>query len=134
MPRFIHLLYRRGDRPPTLRSTPQERGVAHDPSRGRHDFHPAPGSPPPQPSKAVQRATLVQKRTLTVLVITQIVGTVGVGVAPRSGAVAGEVTDNEAWAGLARTASTLGAALLVSAREPPVRGCSPRTAPGSCSP
>ena len=61
----------------------------------------------------MQRATLVQKRTLTVLVITQIVGTVGVGVAPSIGALlAGEVTDNEAWAGLARTASTLGAALL----------------------
>lgn len=55
----------------------------------------------------------VQRRTMTVLVIAQIIGTVGVGVAPSIGVLlAGEVTDNEAWAGLARTASTLGAALL----------------------
>lgn len=55
----------------------------------------------------------VQRRTLLVLVIMQIVGTVGVGVAPSIGVLlAGEVTQNEAWAGLARTASTLGAALL----------------------
>ncbi|UOR01504.1 MFS transporter [Leucobacter allii] len=54
-----------------------------------------------------------QRRTVIVLVITQIIGTVGVGVAPSIGVLlAGEVTDNEAWAGLARTASTLGAALL----------------------
>ncbi|MEV5763636.1 MFS transporter [Micromonospora sp. NPDC052213] len=50
---------------------------------------------------------------MTVLVIAQIIGTVGVGVAPSIGVLlAGEVTDSEAWAGLARTASTLGAALL----------------------
>ncbi|MGP0225264.1 MFS transporter [Paenarthrobacter sp. NCHU4564] len=55
----------------------------------------------------------VQRRTMLVLVIVQIIGTVGVGVAPSIGILlAGEVTDNEAWAGLARTASTLGAALL----------------------
>ncbi len=50
---------------------------------------------------------------MVVLVITQIVGTVGVGVAPSIGILlAGEVTESETWAGLARTASTLGAALL----------------------
>lgn len=55
----------------------------------------------------------LQRRTMTVLVISQIIGTVGVGVAPSIGVlVAGEVTDSEAWAGLARTASTLGAALV----------------------
>lgn len=55
----------------------------------------------------------VQRRTMTVLVIAQIVGTIGVGVAPTIGVLlAGEVTHNEAWAGLARTASTLGAALF----------------------
>lgn len=64
---------------------------------------------------AVQSATAsaVQRRTLIVLVIMQVVGTVGVGVAPSIGILlASEVTDNEAWAGLARTASTLGAALF----------------------
>ncbi|MEV7971788.1 MFS transporter [Cellulomonas sp. NPDC089187] len=55
----------------------------------------------------------VQRRTLTVLIVMQIIGTIGVGVAPSIGVLlAGEVTDSEAWAGLARTGSTLGAALL----------------------
>ncbi|UYQ77739.1 MFS transporter [Glutamicibacter sp. JL.03c] len=55
----------------------------------------------------------IQKRTVWILAITQVVGTVGVGVAPSIGILlAEEVTSNEAWAGLARTASTLGAALL----------------------
>ncbi|ROR96299.1 fucose permease [Salana multivorans] len=50
---------------------------------------------------------------MIVLIVAQVVGTVGVGVAPSIGVLmAGEVTQNEAWAGLARTASTLGAALL----------------------
>nr|WP_063792155.1 MFS transporter [Nonomuraea pusilla] len=58
-------------------------------------------------------ADAVQRRTMTVLVLAQIIGTVGVGVAPSIGVLlAGAVTENEAWAGLARTASTLGAALL----------------------
>ena len=56
---------------------------------------------------------LVQRRTMIVLVAMQVIGTVGVGVAPSIGVLlASEVTQNEAWAGLARTASTLGAALL----------------------
>lgn len=55
----------------------------------------------------------LQRRTLVVLVVMQIVGTVGVGMAPSIGIlVAGDITQNEAWAGLARTASTLGAALM----------------------
>ncbi|MEV8171591.1 MFS transporter [Microbacterium sp. NPDC077486] len=55
----------------------------------------------------------VQRRTMVVLIVMQIIGTVGVGVAPSIGVLlAGEVTDNEAWAGLARSASTLGAAFL----------------------
>ncbi|HWV35650.1 MAG TPA: MFS transporter [Thermomicrobiales bacterium] len=55
----------------------------------------------------------VQRRTMIVLIIAQVVGTVGVGVAPSIGVLlAEEVTHNEAWAGLARTASTLGAALF----------------------
>lgn len=59
------------------------------------------------------RLARVQRRTMTVLVITQIIGTLGMGVAPTIGVlIASEVTQNEAWAGLARTSSTLGAALL----------------------
>lgn len=55
----------------------------------------------------------VQKRTLWILAVSQIFGTIGVGVAPSIGILlAEEVTSSEAWAGLARTASTLGAALL----------------------
>lgn len=54
-----------------------------------------------------------QRRTLTVLVISQVLGTIGLGVAPSIGILlAGDVTHSEAWAGLARTGSTLGAALL----------------------
>lgn len=59
------------------------------------------------------RILAAQRRTLWVLAISQIVGTVGVGVAPTIGILlAGDVTNSEAWAGLARTSSTLGAALL----------------------
>lgn len=68
---------------------------------------------PPRATDHDARLARVQRRTMIVLVISQIVGTVGVGVAPSIGVLlAGEVTQNEAWAGLARTASTLGAALL----------------------
>lgn len=50
---------------------------------------------------------------MVVLVISQVVGTVGVGIAPSIGVLlAEEVTSSETWAGLARTASTLGAAFL----------------------
>lgn len=56
---------------------------------------------------------ITQRRTLTVLAITQIFGTIGLGVAPSIGVLlAGIVTDNEAFAGIARTASTFGAALF----------------------
>lgn len=69
---------------------------------------PEPTRPPRTPSAAT-----VQHRTMVVLVITQIVGTVGVGVAPSIGVLmAGQVTHDPAWAGLARTFSTLGAALF----------------------
>ena len=55
----------------------------------------------------------LQRRTLAVLVSSQILGTIALGVTPSIGILlAGEVTDNEAWAGLARTSSTLSAALL----------------------
>jgi len=66
---------------------------------------------------AAERATpdvrAVQRRTLAVLIVAQVIGTVGVGVAPSIGILlASEVTGDEAMAGLARTASTLGAALF----------------------
>lgn len=55
---------------------------------------------------------VVQRRTVIVLVIAQVIGTVGVGVGPTIGILLAEtVTGGEAWAGLARTSSTLGAAL-----------------------
>ncbi|MFE4081008.1 MFS transporter [Arthrobacter sp. NtRootA1] len=62
---------------------------------------------------SIQDLETVQRRTMIVLSVMQVVGTVGVGIAPSIGVLlAGQVTDNEAWAGLARTSSTLGAALL----------------------
>ncbi|WRS30627.1 MFS transporter [Actinomycetaceae bacterium MB13-C1-2] len=55
----------------------------------------------------------IQRRTLVVLIISQIFGTIGVGVAPSIGILlAGEVTDSEAWAGLARVAGILGTATM----------------------
>lgn len=69
-----------------------------------------PGPAAPVTSSETRR---LQRRTLTVLVIAQVIGTVGVGVGPSVGVLlAGEITQNEMWAGLARTASTLGAAFL----------------------
>ncbi|MCC3273533.1 MFS transporter [Arthrobacter zhangbolii] len=74
---------------------------------------PQPPARGPYPAVAPDPLGLVQRRTMRVLVVMQIIGTVGVGVAPSIGVLlAGEVTNSEAWAGLARTASTLGAALL----------------------
>lgn len=65
------------------------------------------------PAPAGIAADPMQRRTLVVLVVAQILGTIGLGVAPSIGILlAGEVTDSEAWAGLARTSSTLGAAVL----------------------
>ncbi|WP_231567674.1 MFS transporter [Sinomonas humi] len=73
--------------------------------------HEEPSGASALPVPATTRAA--QRHTLVVLAVTQIVGTVGVGVAPSIGVLlAGEVTANPAWAGLARTASTLGAALF----------------------
>lgn len=64
-------------------------------------------------SESLATLAVFQRRTLIVLIITQVIGTVGVGVGPSIGVLlAGQVTDNEAWAGLARTASTLGAAVF----------------------
>ncbi|WP_051214914.1 MFS transporter [Granulicoccus phenolivorans] len=55
----------------------------------------------------------VQRRTMVVLVLSQIVGTVGVGITPSIGILlAGQVTHSDTLAGPARAAGTLGAALL----------------------
>lgn len=54
-----------------------------------------------------------QRRVLWALALTQVFGTIGVGAAPSIGVLlASEVTQNEALAGIARTASTFGAALF----------------------
>lgn len=55
----------------------------------------------------------VQRRTLLVLIAAQILGTLSLGAGPTIGILLAEqVTADETWAGLARTSSTLGAALL----------------------
>lgn len=68
----------------------------------------------PRPSSpAASSMARVQRRTLAVLILTQVLGTVGVGIAPSIGILLAEqVTGSEALAGLARTCSTLGAALF----------------------
>ena len=74
---------------------------------------PSPANPSPAEPLGSPRVAALQRRTLAVLVVSQILGTIGVGVAPSIGVLlAGEATDSEAWAGLARVASTLGAAAL----------------------
>jgi predicted MFS family arabinose efflux permease len=55
----------------------------------------------------------LQRRTLTVLVVAQVIGTVAVGVAPSLGVLLAErVTHSETWAGVARSVSTLGVAIV----------------------
>lgn len=71
----------------------------------------------PQAALTVEEVRLdtgaLQKRTLLVLVLSQVIGTIGLGVAPSIGILlAGEATNSEAWAGLARVAGTLGAATM----------------------
>jgi MFS family permease len=54
-----------------------------------------------------------QRRSLRVLIISQVLGAFGMGAAPSVGVLlAEEVTNSEAMAGMARTATTLGAALI----------------------
>ncbi|HEY1156375.1 MAG TPA: MFS transporter, partial [Arthrobacter sp.] len=70
-------------------------------------------TPAPAATAADPHQASVQRRILGVLVRAQIIGTVGVGVAPSIGVLLAEdVNNSEVWAGLARTASTLGAALF----------------------
>lgn len=72
-----------------------------------------PGTPAAPGASGTTTADPHQRRTLTVLAVSQVIGTVGVGIAPSIGILlATEVTDSELWSGLARTASTLGAAIL----------------------
>lgn len=54
----------------------------------------------------------LQRRTVRALVVAQIVGAIGIGVTPSVGVLlAQQVTHSDMWAGLARTGSTLGAAI-----------------------
>ncbi|TQJ58454.1 MFS transporter [Arthrobacter sp. SLBN-83] len=70
-------------------------------------------TPAPAATAADSHQASVQRRILGVLVLAQIIGTVGVGVAPSIGVLLAEdVTNSEVWAGLARMASTLGAAFF----------------------
>lgn len=108
----------RPDRRRGPHATPRER--PHDPGERPAT---APRRPTLRPTVTAARAQTrgpartaerdrIQRRTLQVLVVTQVIGTIGVGVAPSIGVLLAEVvTSSEAWAGLARTASTLGAAL-----------------------
>ncbi|HVX46867.1 MAG TPA: MFS transporter [Mycobacteriales bacterium] len=72
-------------------------------------------SPAPAEAAAIrpeEPIRLLQRRTVRSLAIAQIIGTMGVAVTPVIGVLlAQQVTDSEIWAGLARTGSTLGAAL-----------------------
>lgn len=53
----------------------------------------------------------IQRRTVRTLASAQIIGTIGLGVIPSVGVLlAGQITESEVWAGLARAGSTIGAA------------------------
>ncbi|WP_255472707.1 hypothetical protein [Quadrisphaera setariae] len=77
----------------------------------------------PVSSRATSRRTSVerradvdreqlQRRTVRSLALAQVVGAIGVAVTPSVGVLLAEqVTSSEVWAGVARTGSTLGAAL-----------------------
>ncbi|MEO6956380.1 MAG: MFS transporter [Antricoccus sp.] len=55
----------------------------------------------------------IQKRTVRVLILSQIIGGVGVGAAASMGSLLAEsITNSESLAGIARTSSTLGAAVV----------------------
>jgi MFS family permease len=55
----------------------------------------------------------IQRRSVRLLIIAQIVGGIGIGAGASLGALLAEsVTSSESWAGLARTCSTLGAAFV----------------------
>ena len=56
---------------------------------------------------------VVRRRTFRVLLVAQVLGSLGVGAAPSVGVLlAQELTRSEAWAGIARASVTIGAALL----------------------
>ncbi|GAA4285833.1 MFS transporter [Georgenia daeguensis] len=53
-----------------------------------------------------------RRRTLTTLLVAQVLGTLGIGAAPSVGVLLAEqVTQSETWAGIARSSTTVGAAL-----------------------
>ncbi|MCK6211309.1 MFS transporter [Georgenia sp. EYE_87] len=55
---------------------------------------------------------LARRRTLTTLLFAQVLGTLGIGAAPSVGVLLAEqVTASETWAGIARSSTTVGAAL-----------------------
>ena len=63
--------------------------------------------------RAAPDVVAVQRRTVRVLALAQIVGGIGIGSGASLGALLAEqVTSSQSWAGLARTGSTLGAALV----------------------
>ncbi|WP_196073383.1 MFS transporter [Nakamurella alba] len=71
----------------------------------------APSTGTPVEATDLRRRT-TQRRTLRVLVVAQVVGAIGTAVGPSVGVVLGDtVAGSEAASGLARTASTVGAAL-----------------------
>ena len=54
-----------------------------------------------------------RRRTLTTLMVAQVLGSLGIGAAPSIGILlAEEITRSETWAGIARAATTVGAALF----------------------
>lgn len=75
--------------------------------------HPAGVAAPADGWRAEPAVVAVQRRTVRMLIAAQILGGIGIGTGAALGALLAEqVTSSESWAGLARTSSTLGAALV----------------------
>jgi MFS family permease len=71
----------------------------------------APG--PPVSWLGLPDVAVARRRTQRVLLVAQVLGSLGVGAAPSIGVLlAQEVTRSESWAGVARASTTIGAALL----------------------
>lgn len=73
----------------------------------------APAGPPPPPAlDTLDERTRIQRRTVRVLVLAQVVGGIGVGSSLAvSGLLAEELSGSQTWSGFAVTAITLGAGL-----------------------
>ena len=108
--------YPRGHRIPDMRA-PTDSSHARDAERPVVRQVRDPDDPealgPPISWLGLPDVAVARRRTQRVLLVAQVLGSLGVGAAPSIGVLlAQEVTRSESWAGVARASTTIGAALL----------------------